>query len=96
MKKSDSQNPSYTLKGCIWWVANYTLLRPIDANVAETQSLVWIHGKKTALNINVSTVPQYKLYICDPQPDCYIADVQKYSAIKLYRRAQLYVLFKGK
>ena len=27
------------LKGCNWWVANYTLLRPIDASVAETHSL---------------------------------------------------------
>ena len=31
--------PLLPLKGCNWWVANYTLLRPIDVSVAETHSL---------------------------------------------------------
>ena len=31
--------PLLPIKGCNWWVANYTLLRPIDASVAETHSL---------------------------------------------------------
>ena len=67
-------------------------VRPIDASVAETHSLLWIQGKKPALN-NVSTVSQYKLYSCDSQQDCYITNVQKCSAVKLYRSSQLYVYF---
>ena len=35
-------------------------------------SLLWIQGKKPALNINASTVLRYKLYSCDTQPDCCI------------------------
>ena len=43
-------------------------MRPIDATVAETDSLLWIQDKKLALNINTSTVSHYKLYSFDFQP----------------------------
>ena len=36
MKRRKSRNLSFPLNVCNWWVAKYTLLRPIDASVAET------------------------------------------------------------
>ena len=43
-RKLRSWNLSYPLKVLNRWVANYTLLWPIDTTVAETHSLFWIQG----------------------------------------------------
>ena len=47
-------------------------------------SLLCIQGKKPAVNINVSTVLKYKHY----KLYSFISEVQKCSAVKLYRSAQ--------